>query len=373
MPSQLAQTAKVTRVAFFGSIVLIIAYLILSQVFGLIFGYLNSLRPKQEIAATVGFGKLPQPNFRGYKLSGTYPTVELDNTTGELPPMPSKIEVYPIVQPKSSYLALDKAKDLSKRLGFSVDPQNLSSNIYYWEEGSRNLKMNIFTQSSVLDTDISKLVIAIGELPQITDIKTVALSLLSGKGLLENGYLDGEIKVQLAAVDNGNIVKAVSPGDASLAIINFYRTLKDPTAKDNKDLPPLMPPDANQGNIRLLAYFPNKSLEIVRLSYNNWEIDKSRSETYPLRSLALAWQEVVGGTAVISSLVNKSSPSLQLGSEMSLTKIFIRNIYLAYFDDEDLQKYLEPIYVFEGEGRDAQNLAYDFTAYAPALDPKWIE
>lgn len=373
MPSQLAQTAKVTRVAFFGSIILLVVYLVASQILGLAFGYLNSLRPKKESPASVGFGKLPKPNFRSYKLNGSFPTLELDTTTGELPKMPFKIEVYPVVQPKSSYLYLDRAKDLSRRLGFPGVSQNLSSNIYYWEEGKRSLKMNVYTQNFVLDTDLSKLTLAIGELPQIADIKSLTLQLLSEKGLAGNGYEEGDSKVQLAAVDNGNIVKTQSPIDSSLAIINLYRSLKSADDKADQEFPPLMPPDAATGNIRMLAYFPNKRVEAVRLAYNNWEIDKTKAETYPLKNIAAAWQEVVGGTAIISSIVNKASESLELPNDLTFDKIFIRNIYLAYFDDEDLQKYLQPIYVFEGSGKDTQGNSYDFTFYTQAVDSAWVE
>ncbi|NMB56402.1 hypothetical protein GYA19_00515, partial [Candidatus Beckwithbacteria bacterium] len=44
-------------------------------------------------------------------------------------------------------------------------------------------------------------------------------------------------------------------------------------------------------------------------------------------------------------------------------KIMIRNISLAYFDSKLPQKYLQPIYVFEGD----DNSNREFIAYIPAL------
>lgn len=373
MTSQLGQTAKVTRMIFYGGLAAIVIYIVGSQILGLALAYLDSIRPQKEIPATVGFGKLPPPNFRSYKLSGGFPAVELDNTTGDLPAMPAKLEVYPVIEPKSSYLSLDRAKDLSKRLGFTAAPQNLSTSIYYWEEDNKTLKMNVYTQNFVMDSDLSKLVIPVGELPLASNISNLAKTILSEKGILTNGYESGTVKYDLATVDNGQIVKVASPADASLALINFYRTLKDPEDKRDTDYPPLLPPDPSQGNIKVMAYSPKNNLEPVRIAYNNWVIDKENAETYPLKNIGAAWQEVTGGTAVIASLTNKATTTPEPASGVMLSKVFIRNIYLAYFDDEDLQKYLQPIYVFEGEGRDGDGNAYNITFYTHAINPAWVE
>lgn len=373
MTSQLKQTARVTRVAFFGFVAVAVLYLVSSQILSFTLAYLASIRPKKEILPTVGFGKLPRPNFRSFKLAGNFPSVELDNTTGELPTMPGKIEVYPVVEPKSTYLSLDRAKDLSKRLGFTSSPQRLSSNVNYWEENNKTLKMNVYTQNFVLDSDLSKIVIPIGELPLGQDIKSFAKAILSEKGLLNNGYAEGDVKYNLATLENGKIIKTELPGDSSLAIINFYRTLKSPEDKVDVDYPPLLPPDPSQGNIRIMAYSPKKNLEPVRIVYNNWEIDKTNPETYPLKPIAAAWGEVINGSSIIASLVNKTAASLETPNNVTLDKVFIRNIYLAYFDDEDLQKYLQSIYVFDGDSKDAQGNIYQISFYVHAVDPAWVE
>lgn len=373
MTSQLGATAKATRIVFFGSIAAVFLYIIGSQIFFFSMAYLASIRPKPVIPATVGFGKLSKPNFRSVKLAGTYPQIELDNTTGELPSMPNKIEVYAMVEPKSTYLSLDRAKDLSKRLEFTVAPQTISSSIYFWEENNRTLKMNVYTQNFVLDTDLSKLVIPVGELPQESEIKSLVKTILTGKGLLDNGYAEGDTTIILATVDNGEIVRTKTPSDSSLALVNFYRTLKDPQDKTDKEYPPLLPPDPQLGNIQTMVYTSGNGVEPLRIVYNDWEIDKKTAETYPLKNVSAAWQELAGGTAIISSVVNKASTSLTPETDISLDKVYIRNIYLAYFDDEDLQKYLQPIYVFEGEGKDSQGESYSFTAYDHAVDTAWVE
>lgn len=376
MATQLAQTAKATRVFFFGSIALLVAYLILSQVFGLLFAYLKSLQPAKEIAATVGFGRLPKPNFRAFKLGEPAPEFELDTVTGSLPSLPRQAIVYPIVQPESSYLSLDKAKDLAKRLNFSVIPQSISSSVYFWEEEGQTLKMNIYSGNFFLDTDYTKLVIPIGDFTSLSDLEKSAVAFLSGRGLLNFGYENGRRQAVLAKIENGQILKTDNLADASLAQIDFFRSL--PSAQTQpaalgSEAPPLETPTFGQGNVQLLVYVSNKSVEPLRIKYNNWEIGSDKTETYPLKPISLAWQEVVGGNSLVSLVRDRAALSLGLPSGVALTKVFIRKIYLAYFDDEDVQKYLQPIYVFEGDARDAEGKIYDFATYVQALDPAWVE
>ena len=46
-------------------------------------------------------------------------------------------------------------------------------------------------------------------------------------------------------------------------------------------------------------------------------------------------------------------------------QVAIRNIYLAYYENQSPQNYLQPIYVFESET--------GFTAYVPAIDSTWLD
>ena len=76
--------------------------------------------------------------------------------------------------------------------------------------------------------------------------------------------------------------------------------------------------------------------------------------TYPLKSGAVAWQDLLDGYALIVN-VGRNSPD----------KIVIRKIYLAYYDSEEPQLYLQPIFVFEGDN--------DFVAYLPAIDSNYLK
>jgi len=370
MPTQLAQTARSTRLFFFGSIAAMIAYFFLSQIFGLTISYLNSLKPPPEIPPTVGFGKLPKLNFRSIKILGGNPQFELETTTGELPKMAKKLNVFQIVSPKASYLSLDRAKDLAKRLGFVTSPQTISSSIYFWEEEDRTLKMNIFTENFILESDLSKLIIPIGELPAIPDIQKEVSEYLSSKGLWKYGYEEGESKVVLGRIEEGKALKTDAPANASVARLTFFRFITD---KETGDKIKILSPNPEDTVIQALIYSPKKNAEILRLKYNNWELEQDNSETYPAKTLTSAYQELIDGQATLSLVRERGTSSLDYPLEVELVSLTVRNIFLAYFDDESLQRFLQPIYVFEGDARDGEGKIYDFSAYVQAIDTSWIE
>ena len=54
---------------------------------------------------------------------------------------------------------------------------------------------------------------------------------------------------------------------------------------------------------------------------------------------------------------------MNLGNN-SKDRIVIRNISLAYYDSDEPQEYLQPIFIFEGDN--------DFVAYLPAITGEYL-
>ncbi len=69
--------------------------------------------------------------------------------------------------------------------------------------------------------------------------------------------------------------------------------------------------------------------------------------SYPLKSIDSAWETLKKGDGYIAS------------AEQDLQAVVVRRIYLAYFDAEEAQQFLQPIYVFAGDN--------SFLAYVPAI------
>jgi hypothetical protein len=94
--------------------------------------------------------------------------------------------------------------------------------------------------------------------------------------------------------------------------------------------------------------------KILEMQYVFWPIAFDDFATYPLRSGAIAWQDLQDGYASIILNGNNKDDTIK-----------IRQIYLAYYDSEEPQNYLQPIFVFEGDN--------NFVAYLPAITEDWLE
>jgi hypothetical protein len=88
------------------------------------------------------------------------------------------------------------------------------------------------------------------------------------------------------------------------------------------------------------------------LEYTLWPVSQENSATYPLKSGEEAFEELKnGGGAII------------LGGNQ--VEAAIRKVYLAYLDTKEYQDFLQPIFVFEGDG--------GFVAYVAAVQDSWTK
>jgi hypothetical protein len=86
---------------------------------------------------------------------------------------------------------------------------------------------------------------------------------------------------------------------------------------------------------------------------NNYHaVDYDQVHTYPLRDVQSAWRTLQAGEGYVA----------QRGlNDMAI----VRQVYLGYYDDFEEQSYLQPVYVFEGDG--------GFLGYVPAIDPRYLQ
>ena len=93
--------------------------------------------------------------------------------------------------------------------------------------------------------------------------------------------------------------------------------------------------------------------QFVSLEYNYFPVELETSAVYPLISVAEAWQRMQKG----GGFVAKSTP----GTE----SVVVRDVYLAYYDSDIPQQFLQPVYVFETED--------EFLGFVPAVADAWVE
>ncbi|MBU1117987.1 hypothetical protein KKD37_03425, partial [Patescibacteria group bacterium] len=89
-------------------------------------------------------------------------------------------------------------------------------------------------------------------------------------------------------------------------------------------------------------------------NYKHVDVDTSAASasTYPIKTSEEAFSDLKSGDYWPASDIAKDS-------------VVIRKIYLAYFEPVNLTQFLQPVYVFEGDG--------GFVAYVRAITDKYAK
>jgi len=348
--SQLSDVASISRkVIKYGGVFLV--FLMVGRVLlGMATTYWKSLYPDPPPPPDVKFGKLPKLLFPQREVP-TFSYI-LETRTGALPTtLPDQYKVYFMPIKKPSLLAYDTAKALANRLDFITEPKKLSETEYRWdvsEAVDSSLTMNIITGSFVLDRKWQK--DPAYETPTLAPLLDSQASdkvynLLSRLDLLEEDLQTGSSSVQPLKSDNGVLVEAPSASKAQFLRVNLYRADVDNTRT--------VSPTTDRGLVSaIIAFQREASRQLVRMEYNYFPVDLEQSASYPLIGVEEAWIRMQNGGGYVAQYPH--------GSEV----VVVREVTLAYYDSDIPQQFLQPVYLFEGDG---------FAGYVPAVSDLWVE
>lgn len=347
----LTQTAYYTRKGIkYGSIALVV-FLILRFIWGITSAYLRKIHPPSPPPPTVSFGKLPKIDFPQKKDLPKL-TFRLETIQGTAPKLDTIGKVYFSVKPGATLLSLDRAKETAKKMGFSTNPQALSSRTYRFQTNTippTTLDIDIITGNFKLYYDFSgdQTILTEKKLPSNDQAISEAKSFLQSSGLSASDLSLGKASVSYLKYQAPNLLPAISLSEADFVKVGLFR--------EDLDKLPILPENPSQPPISFLfSGARSRDKRIVEINYNYNKIEKESFATYPLKSTQTAWQELQDGKGFIASL-----------GENTDGKITVRKIYLAYFDSSEPQNFLQPVFVFEGDR--------DFFAYVSTVDPKWVE
>lgn len=369
--------ASIRRFVVFGALGAISLF-VLWGLFQLGLGIYRTINPPPGPPPTVGFGKLPKLPLPSLSIEGK-PIYLLETTTGELPKLREQAIVAAMKAPQPTLLGEEKARAISRELNFSGQG-NLSSDkkslVFRDDTNRRTLTVDVTTQNFTLETDLGRLgELAKGLAPSGPDAVKRTQDFLRRLGLLKFDFEGGTQTTDFRMVAAGRVMKASSLSEAQFTEVNFFRTLTGVSPESS----PVLPPNPKAGLIQLyLTTNLNPDiLNTLRLSYSVWEINKSKVETYPLRSITKAWDEVRSGKG-----------TAYLGVSGELRAVTITSVSLAYFDggagktstaeggasfdDSSFQKYLQPIYVFSGVTKNSAGEEGEFIAYSRAISDDWV-
>lgn len=354
--SQLTEISVVTKKIAFWCILTFIGFVIFKFTFDAFVIYWKKTHPIGLYPPQMEFGKLPHPKFSHVIISTSGLTFKLENVEGlPLKNATPSGRVYSMPKKLPSIIAAQRARDFAAKLYFNINEEALSSTYYRFtniENKFKTLEIDINNMNfkllydyknnfSVFSADTfqnkDKVIREVKDFIQYNNLFDA--SMLNGRIETTNLYYD--IQTNTASV-------ASSLSNANMMRINFFRG-----DVDNKKI---VPPVFNESyNYALYTPASDPKNRILQLVYTFWPIAMDDIGTYPLRSSEMAWQDLIDGYAIV----------VNMGNNTVQNQIIIRNIYLAYYDSEEPQNYLQLIYVFEGDN--------DFVAYLPAVSSDWLE
>jgi len=347
----LTETAYYSRkIIKFGSLGLV-AFIILRGLFLTFTAYWKKIHPPPPPPPTVAFGKLPKiifperPNLPAL-------SYKLETISGTLPTIPTQAKVFFIPQPSTNLLAWDRAKAWARSLGFTQEPEATDKFTYrFTTEGTSRttLEVDVLTRNFTLNYDWQNdlEILSRGSPPQENQAISLAKSFLQSAEVLTTDLNQGTTEVTYLKYNHGNLIKALYFSEANFTRVDFFR--------EEIDKIKVLPPSPKEANVSvILSGDSRQNRGIIQVKYLHFPISLENFATYPLKNINTAWTELTQGKGFVANLGN--NPSGQ---------ITIRNAYLAYYDPDSPQNFLQPVIVFEGDN--------DFFAYVPAITANWQE
>lgn len=371
----LTQASKYTRIGviLFGVIVLLYYVSVgLLIPMGKVF-YKQLFPPKNP--PTLAFGKLDPLKMDPKQIINENPTYTLNTRNGALPAFPDRMTVYKFKSAPISYNAGKNASTDAEKL-YLTDAElstDVTGDTYRWVNpmSATNLTININNRHLELNTAIGEELVGTVLLPNsINQAKALGKfnSLLQSIGRYNDGlYSSGTQYIALGKFKGGLIAETTLPGEAQIARVDLFRSI-------NKF--PIYGPTYRRGLLHSWIGFPLPGVEtrpynypILELYYH--EIETDSNATYPIIPVADAWKEVSKNKGVISEIVPRGSSSFIAYTPISVSKIFVNSVKLAYYETPEIQKYLQPMYVFEGNYSNSIGEGGNIYIYYPAIEPQY--
>lgn len=347
MPT-LTETAYYSRKAVkFGSIGIVVL-LVLRFAFITIQAAWKKAHPPAPPPPTVTFGKLPKLDFPERQNLPTF-TFKLETISGSLPDLSTQAKVFFIPQPSPNFSTKENTKNWAKKLGFIKEP--LETDQYFFKFSTdtvpRNtLEVDCLTRNFQLSYDWKNdlEILSKGSPPYDAQAVSTAKSFLQGAEVLTKDLMEGSSEIIYLKYLDGNLVNSIY-NESVFARVNLFR-------KKLEELK-ILSPNPKEANVSLLVSSSSNNKGIIEAKYYHYPISENNFSTYPLKDSKTAWSALIGGKGFIANPGNNPEG-----------KIIIRNAYLAYYESEQPQTYLQPIIVFEGDN--------DFFGYVPAVTENWV-
>lgn len=351
--ASLTETAYYSRKFIRWGIIAFIAFFVLRISLGLLVDLIRKTFPPPPLKINNAFGKLPKIEFPQIASPSAELTYTFQTLEGTVPQASEAARVYFMPKNKTNLLSLTRAQTLVGQLGFTSNPYRLNDTLYKWLNLTNPLKtvtVDIVNSHFTLKYDFTNdpaLFIQNPELASTQQFLFETTTLLGRTSLDIQGIDMLHPKIQFLKVAGSELQLANGQSQANVLRLDFFR-------KSFTGLP-VMTDNPLEGPLTLI-YSPSKTQEkhLLLLNYHYWPVNTDFIAAYKLKTSKQAYEELVKREAYFASLPDPLP-----------TQIVITRVYLAYYDSNNPQLYLQPVFVFEGEK--------NFVAYVPAVTPPWTE
>lgn len=371
----LVQTSAIFKRVISGILAIVALYVAVLLLIAPVKWLILHVNPPKDLPTAL-YGKIDAPEFQYKKITNSDPQYILNTKNGRLPTdFPNKMPVFRLRQPLFSYEAGKNAQRVGAILGYYDDSfkSQTTDPVYTWVDPAFNgrLDINVKTKETKLDLPLfGKTDFYItGKLTQETATDQ-ARNVLIAANRFSDMYYTGTSKVYLGKYVGGEIHPIDFGYETQIARVDFFRRFKSY---------PIYGPDPYKGLLQVWVGIPKdtqyKQLIFPKVEAYQWELvdkEEDQNATYPIIPVSLAWQEVSQNKGVIAGIMARDGNPFEPYVPIRIDKILINSIYLAYYDTPKLQKYLQPIYVFEGNYTTVGGGAGQITVYYPAVSGDYI-
>jgi hypothetical protein len=337
------------------AVIFLLVIIILFFSFQLLFLYASSKSPtvvkEEAVALNPIFNKIKTPilpKSRQPKLY-TYVLDTIDGTSN-IEEATSAANVYFIPKPSATFGFLSQIYLMAETMGIDTKTTQhvLRDTTAEFDDGKRKLQINIDNYNFNFDfvftpDDINFETSAI---PSTDKLESDATGILSRINRYPPELAQGKKNIiYLNFNPESKALTSLQSSDGSnMAEVDFYRP-------DIDGYPMVTSTYYNSPNYVLFA-FDQQSLKVVRAQITLLEHSIDQVGVYPIKTSSQAWEEFNAGSGFVASATTD-------GGEVKIKKIF-----LAYFDPDVYQEYLQPVYVFLGEN--------NFVGYVPAVKSEFV-
>lgn len=310
--------------------------------------YTQTNNKKEEIIPRI-FGKINSPLIKNSTSSAEFSFI-LDNIEGRPITTTDSAKVYFIPKSSARFGYREKIYLMAKTLGFDTETikHRLIENFAFFEDENKKLKVDITNFNFTFESDLSNENFSTlsANIPSEKKIEESAVDFLKKINRYPEELLRGNKKIIYIKYDPlfETYLNVDNPNDANLVEVDFFR--------DYPENIPVVTPNFFNSHNYVIIMFDEENYRVIKSQIAFFEKSTSQYDIYPIKSAELAWEELLKGKGkVVAATKGKKD-------------IVIKEINLAYYDSDEYQSFLQPVYVFLGED--------NFVAYIQAIADAWI-